>query len=1000
MSTTREKEGDDDEQAEAEDEFIEAIDAKWSGGAGWQKPNFLWEPAGLNHKEVVAFFKDLPNSDVPLRSRKDGDMRFRLKVESQMPQHDFDTDLCHELSPAEEEEFSAVVEMKNEAYRLGEASKLTSGIQCYGCSRDIAAGDIAVAIKHRNQTFHRACFNCHTCKELFVGLLAFEYDDKLYCARHFNDNLKPRCAACDETIMEESFTRAEGKCWHLKHFCCNDCDVSLAGQRYVPIDGMPYCINCWKLRTAPAQSPGHAAPEYSAAAAGTASYVDENEPGWKTRMSKEDCEAILLRSGMPGAFSVRFDQKSPSGLVLSVLQNGNVEHMNILLAKNGWLHLNNCRDQFESVEELVQFYCGDTMYSYGDSTALKGPLVVVPLATVGSPGVESHMGPVPVNTTHDQRDAVVRFEGVIGNLSIHMNTKNSSGYTMSLENADSNQHFTVMKTAESWLHLTGADEMFPSVKELAAFYAISSSNSPSVVNILSGQKKNYTMSVASARDAFSDIAESTPEAYVVDGSCGDVLLIQPNVHSPSDFMLSICRGEGHGIFNTMILKDNSGQLYIDRDGERFGTVSELVKSFAASCNNTQILAGIAFQRSIKPTDSHAPTSVVGGRPKGSLRGRPPPSDTPPTVEYTTGGRPKGSLRGKPPPSEAPPDSVKANELCMASVYPSIALSRVEALLKSNGSFLVRRSNNTPGVFAVTLRPLNGGEILHKKLPVLTITEPLNPERKISEEEIRVALDFADAHGCARGLVAYRNRSPIEMTVVAADTVTYSGEKGEHEYVLANYGHKAGGSGIGGAPKGSLRGRPPPSKVPHVADDGLAVATTHPALEPARVDSLLAEPGSFLVRKSKKTAGAFTVSLRPAEGGALHHKTLTVPFGDESKLKRNISDAEMAAARSFAAAHGCEFGLVAAIVHAPSTSKSVNFAELPDDGLPAPHIPDTSTYEVLWPAGDPRSDIRRATVVASQFAGSFRRDRSVRSAVANGSRDADKPPADIATIDLN
>ena len=60
----------------------------------------------------------------------------------------------------------------------------------------------------------------------------------MYCGRHYNDLFKARCAACDESIMEDSYVKAEGSAWHRKHFCCFLCDELLAGKQYV--DSTPY----------------------------------------------------------------------------------------------------------------------------------------------------------------------------------------------------------------------------------------------------------------------------------------------------------------------------------------------------------------------------------------------------------------------------------------------------------------------------------------------------------------------------------------------------------------------------------------------------------------------------------------------------------------------------------------------------------------------------------------------------------------------------------------
>ena len=41
---------------------------------------------------------------------------------------------------------------------------------------------------------------------------------------------------------------AEKKSWHLKHFCCYDCDRPLAGHKYIPVDGQPRCIECYQKK--------------------------------------------------------------------------------------------------------------------------------------------------------------------------------------------------------------------------------------------------------------------------------------------------------------------------------------------------------------------------------------------------------------------------------------------------------------------------------------------------------------------------------------------------------------------------------------------------------------------------------------------------------------------------------------------------------------------------------------------------------------------------------
>ncbi|XP_014678167.1 PREDICTED: testin-like [Priapulus caudatus] len=58
--------------------------------------------------------------------------------------------------------------------------------------------------------------------------------------------MKPRCAACDELIFAREYTQAEDQNWHIKHFCCWNCDTPLGGQHYVAKDSKPYCLGCYE----------------------------------------------------------------------------------------------------------------------------------------------------------------------------------------------------------------------------------------------------------------------------------------------------------------------------------------------------------------------------------------------------------------------------------------------------------------------------------------------------------------------------------------------------------------------------------------------------------------------------------------------------------------------------------------------------------------------------------------------------------------------------------
>ncbi|CAB0038929.1 unnamed protein product [Trichogramma brassicae] len=161
--------------------------------------------------------------------------------------------LLQQLPPHDNEEkrelrvFAA--QRKREALGRGQASQVCTrnSLLFYKCGRGINQGEIAVGASRSGPAslWHPACFVCCVCRQLLVDLIYFWRDGRLYCGRHHAETLKPRCCACDEIILADECTEAEGKAWHMRHFACLQCDRQLGGQRYVMRDGRPYCLHCF-----------------------------------------------------------------------------------------------------------------------------------------------------------------------------------------------------------------------------------------------------------------------------------------------------------------------------------------------------------------------------------------------------------------------------------------------------------------------------------------------------------------------------------------------------------------------------------------------------------------------------------------------------------------------------------------------------------------------------------------------------------------------------------
>ncbi|XP_068622062.1 testin [Battus philenor] len=124
------------------------------------------------------------------------------------------------------------------------------GVPCQRCNKPMFAGEVAVKAERAGQEaiWHPQCFTCCKCGELLADLVYFFYKGEIYCARDLANVLEiPRCAGCDELIFTRPYTAAEGRAFHVQHFCCYHCDAPLGGKKYVPDDktGLPICLSCY-----------------------------------------------------------------------------------------------------------------------------------------------------------------------------------------------------------------------------------------------------------------------------------------------------------------------------------------------------------------------------------------------------------------------------------------------------------------------------------------------------------------------------------------------------------------------------------------------------------------------------------------------------------------------------------------------------------------------------------------------------------------------------------
>uniref|UniRef100_UPI00358FE121 prickle-like protein 2 isoform X1 n=1 Tax=Myxine glutinosa TaxID=7769 RepID=UPI00358FE121 len=212
---------------------------------------YAWIPPGLRPEQVYQFFSSLPEEKVPFLGSVGEQDRLKQLLQ-QLPPHDSEVQYCQVLDEEERKEQRLFnIQRMREAMGQGTAlmvphSALT--LSCQQCSQVVGVGKIAVFTSRAGPQacWHPGCFVCTTCRELLVDLIYFYQERNVYCGRHHAELLKPRCAACDEIIFADECTEAEGRHWHTKHFCCQECACVLGGQRYVMKDGQPFCCFCFQ----------------------------------------------------------------------------------------------------------------------------------------------------------------------------------------------------------------------------------------------------------------------------------------------------------------------------------------------------------------------------------------------------------------------------------------------------------------------------------------------------------------------------------------------------------------------------------------------------------------------------------------------------------------------------------------------------------------------------------------------------------------------------------
>ncbi|KAH3766189.1 focal contact protein paxillin [Pelomyxa schiedti] len=109
---------------------------------------------------------------------------------------------------------------------------------CFFCNGPIQ-GEIIQAL---GKSYHPEHFRCGNCKSPLGTATFYEHEGRPNCEKCYSTLLCPRCAHCDQPILDRCIT-ALGKKWHMNHFVCATCNNPFPNGMFYEKDGKPYCEN-------------------------------------------------------------------------------------------------------------------------------------------------------------------------------------------------------------------------------------------------------------------------------------------------------------------------------------------------------------------------------------------------------------------------------------------------------------------------------------------------------------------------------------------------------------------------------------------------------------------------------------------------------------------------------------------------------------------------------------------------------------------------------------
>ncbi|XP_070502038.1 leupaxin isoform X2 [Chironomus tepperi] len=107
---------------------------------------------------------------------------------------------------------------------------------CSGCEKPIV-GQVITAL---GKQWHPEHFTCNHCNQELGTRNFFERDGNPYCEADYHNLFSPRCSYCNGPILDKCVTALD-KTWHTEHFFCAQCGQQFGDEGFHERDGKPYC---------------------------------------------------------------------------------------------------------------------------------------------------------------------------------------------------------------------------------------------------------------------------------------------------------------------------------------------------------------------------------------------------------------------------------------------------------------------------------------------------------------------------------------------------------------------------------------------------------------------------------------------------------------------------------------------------------------------------------------------------------------------------------------